>query len=299
MKRAALTRFAWLSIAASLVTLTLKFASYWITGSVGLLSDAVESIVNLMAGVFALAMLIIAARPPDEKHPYGHSKAEYFAGGMEGTLILFAAAGIAITAVKRLMVPQALEKIGVGLMICAAASLVNLAVALVLLRAGKKYTSLTLEADAHHLLTDVWTSVGVIGGVGAVGLTGWHPLDPIVALVVAVNIVWTGSRLVHRSVLGLMDTAWPKNEQEQVLELLEAYKRQGVRFHALRTHQAGARRFVSVHVLVPGGWSVQRGHQLSEELEALIRERFRDVTVFTHLEPVEDPVSWEDQGLDR
>jgi len=299
MDRHFLTRYAWLSIGASILTITLKTISYWITGSVGLLSDAIESVVNLVAGVFALGMLIIAARPPDEDHPYGHGKAEYFAGGVEGTLIVIAAVSIGWTAVRRLLHPHGLQELGLGLVICALASLINLAVALILLRAGKKHTSITLEADGRHLLTDVWTSVGVIGGVGGVALTGWQILDPAVAFAVGGNIVWTGYKLVQRSVSGLMDAALPKNELALVLKVFESYKSQGVEFHALRTRVAGARRFISVHVLVPGQWTVQRGHQFLEELETKIGKLFSDVNVATHLESLEDPASWEDEQLDR
>jgi cation diffusion facilitator family transporter len=299
MDRSNLKRYAWLSIAGSIATIGLKSWAYHLTGSVGLLSDAVESLVNLVAAVFALAMLTVAARPPDKDHPYGHSKAEYFAGGVEGALILLAAISIAVAAVERLIHPRPLEHTGIGLVFCALASLVNLGVALTLLRTGKLYNSITLEADAHHLLTDVWTSVGVIAGVGAVAMTGWGILDPLVALLVAANIVWTSYRLMSRSVFGLMDTALPPNEIALVETVLERYRDKGMQYHALRTQRAGARRFVSVHVLVPDSWTIQHGHQLVEEIEAEIRSLLSDATVFTHLEPIADPVSLADQELDR
>jgi cation diffusion facilitator family transporter len=297
--RASLARFAWLSIAAALVTMAMKTVAYLLTGSVGLLSDAVESTVNLVGGVMALAMLKVAARPADEDHEFGHAKAEYFSSGVEGSLILVAAASIAVAAVRRLLAPQPLEQVGLGLAVSVGASLVNLGVALVLLRVGRRRRSITLEANAHHLLTDVWTSVGVLAGVGAVAWTGWQRLDPLVALAVAANIVFTGVSIVRRSALGLMDTALPAEEVSRVRAVLQAYEREGVAFHALRTRQAGARSFVSTHVLVPGSWTVQRGHDLLERVEKDVRDALPDATVFTHLEPLEDPASFDDQGLER
>jgi cation diffusion facilitator family transporter len=297
--RSSLIRYAWLSIAAAVVTISLKAVAYLLTGSVGLLSDAMESLVNLVGALMALAMLTVAARPADDEHTYGHGKAEYFSSGVEGTLILLAAVSIGIASVQRLMTPKPLEQIGLGLAVSVAASLVNLGVALVLLRAGKRYQSITLEANARHLMTDVWTSAGVLIGVGAVALTGWERLDPIVAMVVAGNIVWTGVRIVRESALGLMDTALPIDEQNTLRQVLEPYAQTGIEYHALRTRQAGARRFVSLHVLVPGGWTVQHGHHLLERIEADIRQVLPNVTVFTHLESLDDPASWEDVTLDR
>jgi len=294
-----LTRYAWLSIAAAVATIALKTIAYLLTGSVGLLSDAVESIVNLVGAVMALSMLTVAARPADEDHSYGHSKAEYFSSGVEGTLILIAALSIAVAAVRRLFDPQPLEQVGIGLAVSAGASLVNLAVALVLLRVGRQSHSITLEANAQHLFTDVWTSAGVIVAVAAVAATGWLPLDPVVALLVAANIVWTGTRIVRRSILGLMDTALPPEELAAVKVALDSHLNDGIEYHALRTRQSGARRFVSLHVLVPGEWTVHRGHELLEDLEARIRAAVPNVTVFTHLESLDDPASWDDQHLDR
>ncbi len=299
MERSSLTRYAWLSIAAAVVTIGLKSLAYLLTGSVGLLSDAVESLVNLVAAIMALSMLIIAARPADEEHPFGHSKAEYFASGAEGVLIFVAAVSIAVAAVQRILVPQAIEQALAGLVVSGFASAVNLVVARVLLNVGKKENSITLEADAHHLMTDVWTSVAVIVGVGAVVLTDWEWLDPIIALLVAANIVRTGVQLVRRSIAGLMDTALPAEEHQQVLKALDKYKEQGVQFHALRTRQAAGRRFVSVHVLVPGRWSTHKGHHLVEDVEKDIRNVLPGVTVFTHLEPVDDPLSFDDIEIDR
>jgi len=299
MDRRFLTRYAWLSAVAAVLTIALKAVAYYLTGSVGLLSDALESLVNLAGALMALAMLTVAARPADEDHAYGHTKAEYFSSVLEGMLIVLAAASIAFAAAQRLLHPRPLEQLGLGLGISVLASGVNLAVALVLLRAGKRHASISLEANAHHLLTDVWTSAGVLAGVGAVALTGWQRLDPIVALVVAANIVRTGVTLMQRSVSGLMDVALPDEEQKAIRGVLQSHLADGVQFHALRTRQSGARRFVSMHVLVPGAWTVQHGHELLEDIEAQIRTVVPNVTVTTHLEPLEDPCSWEDLSLDR
>jgi cation diffusion facilitator family transporter len=295
---AALTRFAWISIGAAVVTIALKGLAYLLTGSVGLLSDAIESFVNLAGGVMALAMLTVAARPADEEHAYGHTKAEYFSSGVEGTLILLAAGSIAYAAVQRLIHPKPLEELGVGLAVSSAASVVNLVVALLLRRVGRKRNSITLEANAQHLLTDVWTSVGVVVGVGAVFVTGWQPLDPIVALVVAVNIVWTGVSIVLRSTSGLMDTSLSGEDQDRVRSVLAPYERNGIQFHALRTRQSGARKFLTVHVLVPGDWTVQRGHELLERIENDIRATLPGASILTHLEPLDDPASFRDTELE-
>jgi cation diffusion facilitator family transporter len=298
--RASLTRFAWLSIGAAVATISLKSAAYFLTGSVGLLSDAIESLVNLAGAVMALIMLTIAARPADDDHVYGHSKAEYFASVTEGILILGAAIGILATAIQRLMYPQELEKLGIGLAVSIAASLINLVIARILLEAGKKSRSISLEADAHHLMTDVWTSAGVIGGVAVAGLTGWNILDPILAIAVALNIIWTGIQLVRRSVAGLMDAALPESEQQIIEKVMKSYLAKGVNFHAIRTRQAAARRFVSVHMLVPGDWTVHDAHHVAEDFEADIRASLGGaVTVFTHLEPAEDELSMDDIFLDR
>jgi cation diffusion facilitator family transporter len=297
--RASLTRFAWLSIAAALFTILLKAAAYFLTNSVGLLSDALESFVNLAGAIMALAMLTIAARPADEDHLYGHSKAEYFSSGVEGTLILLAAVSIAGASIQRLITPRPLEQIGLGIAVSLGASLINLVVARILLMASKREHSITLEANSQHLMTDVWTSVGVTIGVGAVMLTGWERLDPIIALIVAANIIWSGIHIVRKSVLGLMDTALPVDEQLIVQKVLDKHMQKHVQYHALRTRQSGSRRFVSLHVLVPGNWTVQRGHQLLERIEADIRQVLPSVTVFTHLESLNDPASWEDIALDR
>ena len=294
-----LKRYAWLSIAAAVATILLKGVAWWLTGSVGLLSDALESIVNLAAAIMALAMLTLAAEPEDENHPHGHGKAEYFASAFEGFLILVAAASIAYTAAERLMNPQPLEQVGIGLGVSLVASLVNLAVARILLAGGKEHNSITLEADAHHLMTDVWTSVGVVVGIGLVWATNWLWLDPVIALLVALNIVWTGWQLLQRSASGLMDVAIPPEQLTAIEAVLDGYRAQGFEFHALRTRQAGARAFATLHVLVPGAWTVQVGHDWLERIEADIRNAVPRVHVTTHLEPKEDPVSMHDKDLDR
>ncbi len=298
--RTSLTRFAWLSIGAAVATIALKTGAYLLTDSVGLLSDAIESLVNLAGAIMALVMLTIAARPADDDHVYGHSKAEYFASVTEGILILGAAIGIMFTAVQRLIDPRPLEQLGIGLAVSIAASVINFITARILLNQGQKRNSITLEADAHHLMTDVWTSVGVISGVAIAGFTNWQILDPIVAIVVALNIIWTGSQLVRRSVSGLMDEVLPAQEQKLIEGVMAKYREKGVNFHALRTRQAAARRFMSVHVLVPGEWTVHDAHHVAEDFENDIREALGGViTVFTHLEPAEDELSMDDMYLDR
>jgi len=299
MAQANLTRFAWLSIGAAVLTIGLKTFAYWLTGSVGLLSDALESLVNLVAAIMALAMLTVAARPADEIHAFGYGKAEYLSSGLEGALILLAAASIVGTAIPRLLQPQPLEHIGIGLAVSVVASAINFWVARVLLDGGRKYRSITLEADARHLMIDVWTSAGVVVGVGAVAATGWLRLDPIIALIVAVNILRTGWQLLSRSVQGLLDAALPAGEQDAINQVLKKYESRGIQYHALRTRQAGTRAFISLHVLVPADWTVQRGHDLLEQLERDIRAAIPGAQLFTHLEPQGDPAAWEDVGLDR
>lgn len=299
MNRTSLTRFAWLAIAGAVITITLKTAAYFLTGSVGLLSDALESVVNLVAAVIALAALTIAYRPPDEEHSYGHTKAEYFSSIIEGVLIIVAAFVIGYASVLRLIHPQAIELVNIGLIIATVASVVNFFIARELLKAGKKYNSITLEADAHHLFTDVWTSVGVIVGVGIVAITNITVLDPIIALLVALNIVYTGYQLIKRSALGFMDTAIAQEERDAIRLILEKRTGETIQYHGLRTRQSGRRRFVSFHLLVPGTWSVQKGHDLAEVVERDIRDAIPDVTVLTHLEPIDDEKSYEDISIDR
>lgn len=294
-----LPRFAWLSLFAAIATLGLKTTAWAITGSVGMLSDALETLVNLAGAVLAILMLHVAARPEDEEHPYGHGKAEYFSGGVEGALILFGALGIAITAVLRLITPRTLEQVPLGLAIAAVAAAINLVVAIVLGRAGRRHGSLTLEAGAAHLYADVWTSLGVFAGIGAVVWTGRHWLDPVVALLVSANILRTGWDIVRRAVTGLMDASLEGAELQSLERALAPHIVTPVQVHALRSRRAGTRRFVSMHVLVPGDWSVHRGHQLLEQIEADIRGAIPNATVLTHLESLDDPASWDDIALDR
>ncbi len=288
-----------LSVAAAVVTISLKLGAYFLTGSIGLFSDAAESFVNLFAAAAAFWALSVAARPADEEHAYGHGKVEYFASGLESALIIVAAAWIGVTAFGRLLDPQPLEQVPLGLSLILIAAAINGGVAVVILRAGKRLRSITLEADAKHLLTDVWTSLGVVLGVAAAQITGWLVLDPLVALLVAANIVWTGIRLLRDTAGGLLDEALPDDDQSKITKTLAQYENGHVHFHALRTRQSGQRRFVSMHVLVPGEWSVQRGHDLSEKIDKDLREALSGSTVFIHIEPTEDPASFEDVGLDR
>jgi len=298
--RAYLTRFAWLSIGAAVATIALKGGAYFLTGSVGLFSDAIESLVNLAGASMALLMLTIAARPADESHDFGHSKAEYFSSITEGLLILVVAIGIISAAIDRLLHPRTLEQLGLGLAVSFVASTINFIVARILMNQGRKRISITLEADAQHLMTDVWTSAGVIIGVAIAGFTGWTILDPVVAIAVAINIVSTGFHLVRRSVAGLMDAALPTKEKNTIEKVMKKYREKGMNFHALRTRQAAARRFISVHILVPGNWTVHDAHHVAEDFESNVREVLGGpVTVFTHLEPVEDELSMQDISLDR
>ena len=289
-----LSRFAWLSIAAALVTITLKTVAWQLTGSVGLLSDAAESVVNLVAAVAVLIALRVAAMPADKNHHFGHAKAEYFSAALEGMMIFVAALVILYTSVDRFLHPRPIENVGIGLAVSVLASVVNGVVAVILLRAGRQYRSLTLTADGKHLLTDVWTSAGVIVGVLVVALTGIQRLDPVIAFLVGLNIIWTGWKLIRESTEGLMDVALSKEENRGIAEILARFVSKDVHFHALRTRVSGHHRFAEVHVLVPGEWSVQRGHDLVEEVEAAIHEEFADLSITCHLEPAEDPRAYGD-----
>ncbi len=296
-------RYAGLSVAAAIFVLGLKLAAWRISGSVGLLSDALETLTNVGGATMALLMLRLAAQPPDEEHAYGHSKAEYFSSGFEGMLIFFAAGLIAHEAVPRLFHPQPIQSVGLGLGIAVFATLINFAVARILRRASRHHDSITLDADARHLMADVWTTVGVVAGVALVALTGWLWLDAVVALAVAVNVLWEGYSLIREAAMGLMDAAWPEAEKRVLTDVLDRFRAEGkpgeIEFHALRTRSSAARRFVDFHVLVPGEWSVQRGHDLVERIEQELDARLPRLTVFTHLEPSEDPRSYNDEGLDR
>jgi cation diffusion facilitator family transporter len=289
--RSSLTRFAWLSIAAAIVTIGLKTVAYLLTGSVGLLSDAVESLVNLIGGIMALAMLTIAARPADEDHAFGHSKAEYFSSLVEGGLILLAAASIGYASMERLFAPKPLDQVGLGLVVSVGASAVNWIVAMVLLRVGRRQNSITLEANAHHLMTDVWTSVGVLVGVCAVALTGWQRLDPIVALIVAANIVWTGVGIMRRSVSGLMDVALSRQDRDALNQVLQTHEKTGIRMCNLRSRQSGSRVFVSMIVQVPGEWTVRQGHAVLDCIEHDIQQALPRSDVTIHMEALDDSSS--------
>jgi cation diffusion facilitator family transporter len=299
MDRRPLTWFALLSLGAAVATILLKLVAWHLTGSVGLLSDALESVVNVVAAGATLWLLFLSARPPDERYAYGYSKAEYFASAFEGALILVAATAIAWAAVQRLMHPQPLAQVGIGVVVSLVATSINFVVAPLLPAAARRHNSIALEADSHHLMTDVWTSVGVVAAVLAVGLTGWLWLDPVIALAVAANIVFTGLSLLRRSAFGLMDQSLPAERVRQIQAILERYRGERVECHAIRTRAAAGRSFVSMHVLVPGAWTVKEGHDLVERLEHEIAATIPGTTVFTHIEPREDPVSYADVSLDR
>lgn len=287
-----LSRWALVSIATAVVTIALKSAAWWLTGSVGLLSDAAESLVNLVASVGAFIALRIAARPSDDDHNFGHSKSEYFSAVIEGVMIVVAAAFICYTAVERLINPQEIESVGIGLAVSVVASVLNGIVAFKLMAVGRAHRSAALEADGKHLLTDVWTTVGVIVGVALVAITGWTRLDAFVAIAVAVNIIVVGWRLVRDSTIGLMDAAIPDEDRATVDDVLDRFRSDGVDFHDVRTRVAGHLRFVQMHMLVPGDWTVRRGHDLAEEVDEALRE-IDGLHVSIHIEPIDDPRSYE------
>jgi cation diffusion facilitator family transporter len=300
MQSKSLKKFIYLAIAAAIATISLKMLAYFLTGSVGLFSDALESVVNLIAAVVALFMITLAEKPADEEHAYGHHKAEYFSSAIEGGLIVLAAFSIIWSAIPRIIHPQPLENVGIGLLVAIGASAINLAVGLILIKNGRKNHSITLEADGKHLMTDVYTSIGVLIGIGLVNITGLLVLDGLVAVAVAINILWTGFQLMRRSAHGLLDSALPEAELLKITKALDLYKEQNLEYHSLMTRQAGQRKFVSLHILLPGKLTIQEGHDMVERIERNIRDLFDSpVTVFTHLEPVEDPLSMQDIGIDR
>jgi cation diffusion facilitator family transporter len=284
------------SVATSVVTMALKFGAFFLTGSVGLLSDALESFVNLAAALIALVTLTYAHAGEDEEHNFGHAKAEFFSSGIEGALIFVAAGAIIWSAAPRLMEPRPLEQVGVGLALSVLAAGANLLCGWFLLKGAREHRSITLEADAHHLLTDVWTTAGVIAAVAVVHFTGWLVLDPLIAIAVALQILWTGWSLIRRSFDGLMDRAIPADELARVVAILEQVKAQGGDYHRLRTRASGKKSFIDVHVLVPGSMSVHDGHDLAHRLESEIEAALPHAEVLTHLEPLEDPRSWDDPG---
>ncbi|MBL0143099.1 MAG: cation transporter [Betaproteobacteria bacterium] len=281
------------SVATSIVTMALKAGAYFLTGSVGLLSDALESGVNLAAALVALVTLSYAHSGEDDDHNFGHEKAEYFSSGIEGSLIFVAAGAIVWSAVPRLIAPQPLEQVGLGLVLSVFAAGANLLCGWLLLKGAREHRSITLEADAHHLLTDVWTTAGVIAAVGVVHYTGWLLLDPLIAIAVALQILWTGWSLIRRSFDGLMDRAIPADERDRIVAVLEQVKAIGGDYHRLRTRAAGKKSFVDVHILVPGSMTVHDGHDLAHRLEQEIETAMPHVEVLTHLESLEDPRSWD------
>ena len=300
MAKGGLERYAWMSVGIAVATIALKTLAWTATGSVGLLSDALESLINLAAALLAVSMLRLAASPPDEEHPHGHFKAEYFSSGIEGALIVLAAAGIVWAALPRLTAPQPIEAPIFGLALSMAATALNLAAGRFLIRVGRREESIALEADGHHLISDVWTSAGVIGGVALAAATGWNLLDALVALGVAAHIVFTGFMLVRRSFAGLMDVAIPEVELAEIEKIFTEYKhRYGIDFHALRTRQSGSRRFVSFHMLVPDQWTVERAHGLSEEIEARIGSLVSNAILLVHIEPIGQRASYDDVKLER
>jgi cation diffusion facilitator family transporter len=300
MKQYPLRTFIYLSIAAAIVTILLKFYAYFATGSVGFLSDALESFVNLFAAIFALVMFNISQKPADKGHEFGHSKAEYFSSAAEGALILVAAFTIICSAVPRLFNPQPIDNINTGLFFSLLASFVNLAVGLTLVRNGKKRNSFLLEADGKHLITDVWTSAGVVAAIVIVRFTGWLIVDPIIAVFVAVSIICTGYKLISRSASSLMDASIPGDDLKKITAYLDSLKERQIEYHSLLTRAAGRRKFITLHVLVPGKWTVKQAHDHADDIEKTIVNMFDEpVTVQTHLEPVEDPASMKDIGLDR
>ena len=296
-KNPRLSRYAWLSIVAAIITIALKSYAYQVTGSVGLLSDAAESLVNLAAAIVALIMISFAAKPADAGHPFGHGKAEYFASGFEGALVLMTAVCIGWAAWGRLSDLAPIQSVDVGVIVSSVAAVLNFFVAVVLLRVGRRYGSIALEADGKHLMSDVWTTVAIIVTLIAIQQTGWLWLDPAIAFLAALQIVWSGTTLIQRSVSGLLDAAVPEKELVLIKSILNRYRKDGIEFHDLRTRAAGTYRFVTVHVLVPGEWSVQKGHDLSEELETEIRAAIHNVVILTHLEPIEDEASFKHETL--
>lgn len=293
-ERPSLIKYAWLSIATAVFTISLKLAAYFLTGSVGLFSDALEGFVNLAAAIVVFITLKIVEKPPDDEHEYGHDKAEYFSSGIEGTLIIVAALSILYTSIERLLNPQPLQQVGLGLALALAASAINLGVGQLLIRAGKQHDSITLEADGKHLMSDVWTSVGVVVGILIAVWSGFERIDPLIGILVGLKIGWEGIQIFRRSAGGLMDIAIVPDERAAVETILNSYAVEGVTWHALRTRQAGSRRFINVHLLVPGAWPVQEAHDMAETIDAEIQAKINYATVITHIEPVEDPKSFDD-----
>ena len=292
-----LSRYGWLAVATAFATILLKAGAWLVTGSVGLLADAAESLVNLVAAAVALIVLKVATRPADANHNFGHTKAEYFSAAVEGVMIFVAAISIVVFAIQRLVFPQPIESLGIGLMISVIASVLNGGVALVLLRAGKRHHSITLTADGKHLMTDVWTSVGVLVGIVLVWMSGWSWLDPVIAIAVGINILFTGYGLVKESTEGLMDASLPERDNEQLRMILTRRAGAGIAFHQMRTRVSGARQFMDFHLLVPDDWSVKQGHDFLEDLSDEIVAEFPRMNVTGHIEPINDPRSYAHEGM--
>ncbi|HRO27784.1 MAG TPA: cation diffusion facilitator family transporter [Luteimonas sp.] len=293
-----LRKYAWLAIATAVLTVLLKGSAWAITGSVGLLSDAAESLVNLVAAIVALISLTIAARPPDDGHHFGHSKAEYFSAALEGIMIFVAAASIIYLGIERLLNPRELESLGLGLAISIVAAIANGIVGRILINVGNRHRSITLRADGRHLMTDVYTTAGVVLGLALAWITGWQWMDPVIAILVGVNILVTGYRLMSESASGLMDATLSAEDNARIQAILDAHTEQDrIEFHAVRTRESGARQFMEMHMLVPGEWTVQRGHDALEDLVDEIVAQFPAMVVTGHLEPIADPRSYEDAML--
>ena len=290
---------ALLTIFAAIITIGLKIVAYILTASVGLLSDVLESGLNLFSATMMTIAVVVAALPPDEGHRFGHYKAEYFSSGTQGVLLLVASIAILVSGVSRLLVPQPLMRIDIGLILAAVAAVINFLVARILFRVSRRRESVALDAEARHLMTDVWTTTGVILGLGLSYLADSLLIDPFIALAVGLHIAIQGYRITKGAISGLMDASLSPDEVAQIKSILDAQQLAGIEYHALRTRRSGTQRFVSVHIQVPGRWSVQRGHDLLEAIEADIRAKLPRVAVLTHLEPIEDPVSWQDIELNR
>ncbi len=295
------SRAALLPVVVSFLTLGLKLSAYIVTNSVGLLSDAIESVANVATGLVTWWALLYSSRPPDDEHRYGHHKAEYFASGFQGALILTAAISILVAAFHRLFIPVIPAQLKLGMLLSLLTIILNSIVATALHKIGKRSSSIALIGEATHLWADVWATGSVLVGLGALSITGWYWIDPLCAILVSIHILRSGADLLQESALGLLDTSLPRTELKKITDVLQHYRtEQNLDFHAIRSRRAGSRRFVSLHVLVPGQWTVQQGHTLLEKIERDIRNALgNETTVFTHLEPQEDPCSFQDKGLDR
>jgi cation diffusion facilitator family transporter len=278
--------YAFLSIGAAVSTIALKFGAYKLTGSIGLFSDALESLVNLVAAIATLYAITFATKPANARYSFGYSKVEYLSSALEGVMILFAAIGICIASVDRILHPQSIEQVGSGIIISTIAALINGRVAIALMGAGKRLRSIALKSDGRHLLTDVWTSVGVVVGLVAANLTGWQILDPLIAILVAINILKEGLHILQETTAGLLDAALPKKEQMIIQKVLRRYQNTGVCYQRLKTRLAGSQRFVSVNILVPGNWSVEQGHYFCDVIEIAIANALPGTHTTTHLEPL-------------